>query len=645
MLFGINNLIDLMMSDIKTIMLSAIPTPKRLQPIFLNKAAVHIGISTKISLPIGIQLLLCLCCFWLSPLAFAQPITLITAKTASSYQATIKLDVNPDDDIDINEIRDLLKEHISIQETVGNLRLNNNEWLRLVRSSPTEINALLATLGYFSSRVTIDSLEANKAELTIHLNAKSRVSIVNIAFTGEITSAEKDQSPSIIYLTDSWRLPKGSTFSQEAWSQAKRELLSSMLTQRYPNATIKSSQAKVNPQTNEVALSLTIASGPSVRFGQLKIEGLSRYHESLIHNINPIKPGEVYTQNQLFLLQSGIQETGKFSRVDVRANTQQLDSHQFADIVVSVNEFQQKNVSVGVGASTNTGARVVLNYTDLNLFQRGLLWKSSLRLEQRLQAATSNINFITDARGYRDSINNNVVRTDIEGQVTTAINNGLKRSWGNRNFEQFVGANLLYEFLTIDNETTAFNKAATFAYGLSLRKLDNDLIPTKGVIFSSQLQFAPLESISDGRFLQSQAKLQAFYPLGENTQFLGRLEAGMITGSEKVPATYLFRAGGDQSIRGYGFQTLGIKQGDAVLGGRVLLTGSGELVQWLTPAWGAAAFIDFGNAAEAWRDYEPVYGYGLGARWKSPVGPVGVDIAYGEDTKDYRLHFNLGVSF
>jgi translocation and assembly module TamA len=76
-----------------------------------------------------------------------------------------------------------------------------------------------------------------------------------------------------------------------------------------------------------------------------------------------------------------------------------------------------------------------------------------------------------------------------------------------------------------------------------------------------------------------------------------------------------------------------------------LLTGSGELVQWLTPAWGAAAFIDFGNAAEAWRDYEPVYGYGLGARWKSPVGPVGVDIAYGEDTKDYRLHFNLGVSF
>jgi translocation and assembly module TamA len=635
-----------MMNNIRSIISCAVPTLKRPQPIFLNKVpSAHISKSGKVSLAICIQIALYLCSFSLSPSAFAQAVTLITVKTSSSYQAAIKLDVNPDDEVDINEIRDLLKQHTSIQEAAGNMRLNKNEWLRLVRSTPSEINALLATLGYFSSRVTIDSLDANKAELTIQLNTKSRVSTVNLVFTGEITGVEKDQSPSVIRLTESWRLPKGSSFSQAAWSQAKRELLSSMLTQRFPNAKIKSSQAKVNPKTNEVTLNLTIASGPSVRFGQLKIEGLEHYQESLIHNINPIKPGDVYNQNQLFILQSNIQETGKFSRVNVRANTQQLASDQRADIVVSVNEFQQKNVSVGVGASTNTGARIVLNYTDLNLFQRGLLWKSSLRLEQRLQAATSNINFITDARGYRDSINNNLVRTDIEGQVTTAINNGLKRSWGNRNFEQFVGANLLYEFLTIDNETTEFNKAATFAYGLSVRKLDNDFIPTKGVIFSSQLQFAPLESISDGRFVQSQAKVQVFYPLGESTQFLGRLEGGMIAGSEKVPATYLFRAGGDQSVRGYGFQTLGVKQGDAVLGGRVLLTGSGELVQWLTPAWGAAAFIDFGNAAEAWRNYEPVYGYGLGARWKSPVGPVGVDIAYGEDTQDYRLHFNLGVSF
>lgn len=605
----------------------------------------HTSTSGKNPLAIYIQIILYICCFSLSPSAFAEPITLITLKKSSPYQAVIKLDIVPEDKNDASEIRDLLKQHLNIHEALDNTRLNQSEWLRLVRFLPKEINALLATLGYFSASVTINSVGTKDAELTIDLNQKSKVSAVNLNFIGEIRTEKNNQSPTVSSLTENWLLPKGAFFYQEAWSQAKGELLSSLLAKRYPNAKIQSSQAKVNPNTNEVALDLTINSGPSVRFGEIRIEGLTHYQENLIHNINPIKSGDVYNQSQLFLLQSSVQETGKFSRVDVSAKTQQLASNQLADIVVSVRELEQKRVSVGVGASTNTGARIVFDYTDLNLFERGLLWKSSLRLEQRLQAATSSINFITDARGYRDSINNNLIRTDIEGQVTTAINNGVKRTWGNRNFEQFVGANLLYEFLTIDNDSTEFNKAATFAYGLSLRKLDNDLIPTKGAIFSSQLQFAPFESLSDGRFVQSQAKIQAFYPLGKNTQFLGRLEAGIVAGSENVPATYLFRAGGDQSVRGYGFQTLGVKQGDAVLGGRVLLTGSTELIQWLTPAWGAAAFIDFGNAADAWRNYEPVYGYGLGARWKSPVGPVGVDVAYGEDTKDYRLHFNLGVSF
>jgi translocation and assembly module TamA len=577
--------------------------------------------------------------------SLAESITLLKVKKSSPYQTVIKLAVSNKEKVDTSSLRDLLEDHLSIHEALDNARLNQSEWLRLVRISPNEIKTLLATQGYFSPSVTIESTSTNEAVFIIQPNGKALISAVEINFTGEITTAEKDQSPTVDSLTRNWRLPKGATFSQDAWSQAKRELISTMLAQRYPNAKINSSQASVNPNTKEVTLNLTVSSGPSIRFGQLKIEGLTHYQEDLIRNINPIKSGDVYNQSQLFLLQSSIQDTGKFARVEVSAKTQALSGDDLADIIVNVTELEQKSVSIGVGASTNTGARIVMSYVDRNLFQRGLLWKPTLRLEQRLQAVTSSINFITDANGYRDSINNNLVRTDIEGQVTTAVNNGVKRNWGDRNFEQFVGANLLYEFLTIDNDPTEFNKAATVAYGLSLRKLDNDFIPTKGIIFSSQFQVAPFERLSDGRFVQSQAKIQAFYPLGDRTQFLGRLEAGMVSGSNNVPATYLFRAGGDQSVRGYAFQSLGIKEGDAVLGGRVLLTGSAEMVQWLTTAWGAAAFVDFGNAADSWQNYEPAYGYGLGARWKSPVGPVGVDVAYGEETKSYRLHFNLGVSF
>lgn len=565
-------------------------------------------------------------------------------KKSSPYQTVFKLAETPDE-TDTERIEALLKAHLTIHEALDNPRLDQAEWLRLIQKTPQDAQDLLATEGYFSPDIRLVSSTQNEAVFVITLNTRTTVSVANLTFKGEVTSATTDQPPTVESLQQSWRLPVGQPFTQQAWSEAKGSILTTLLSERYPNAKLEQSQAAIDPKTHQAALSLTFDSGKSVRLGKLQIKGLNHYPPALVTNINPIKPGDVYQQSTLLQFQSTLQETGKFNRVSVSAATQTLSEDGLADVIVDMKEREQKSVSIGVGGSTNTGARVVLNYTDRNLFQRGLLWDTSLRLEQRLQATTSNIAFMTDAKGYRDSINNSVVRTNVEGQITTAINNGVKRTWGNRSFEQFVGANLLYEFLTIDGESTEFNKAATFAYGLNLRKLDNDLIPTKGVIFSSQFQVAPIERLSDGRFLQSQAKLQGFYPLGEKTQFLGRLEVGLVSGSMSVPATYLFRAGGDQSVRGYAFQSLGIKEGDAILGGRVLLTGSTEIVQWLTSSWGAAAFVDFGNAANDWRDYEPAYGYGLGVRWRSPVGPVGVDIAYGEETKDYRLHFNLGVSF
>lgn len=565
-------------------------------------------------------------------------------KNSSPYQTVFKLAETPDE-TDTERIEALLKAHLTIHEALDNPRLDQAEWLRLIQKTPQDAQDLLATEGYFSPDIRLVSSSQNEAVFVITLNTRTTVSVANLTFKGEVSNATTDQPPTVESLQQSWRLPVGQPFTQQAWSEAKGSILTTLLSERYPNAKLEQSQAIIDPKNHQAALSLTFDSGNSVRLGKLKIKGLDHYPPALVDNINPIKPGDVYQQSTLLQFQSTLQETGKFNRVTVSAATQQLSEGGLADVIVDVQEREQKSVSIGVGGSTNTGARVVLNYTDRNLFQRGLLWDTSLRLEQRLQAATSNIAFMTDAKGYRDSINNSVVRTNVEGQITTAINNGVKRTWGNRSFEQFVGANLLYEFLTIDGESTEFNKAATFAYGLNLRKLDNDLIPTKGVIFSSQFQVAPIERLSDGRFLQSQAKLQGFYPLGERTQFLGRLEVGLVSGSMSVPATYLFRAGGDQSVRGYAFQSLGIKDGDAILGGRVLLTGSTEIVQWLTTSWGAAAFVDFGNAANNWHDYEPAYGYGLGVRWRSPVGPVGADIAYGEETKDYRLHFNLGVSF
>ncbi|MEO8312502.1 MAG: BamA/TamA family outer membrane protein, partial [Caldimonas sp.] len=109
-----------------------------------------------------------------------------------------------------------------------------------------------------------------------------------------------------------------------------------------------------------------------------------------------------------------------------------------------------------------------------------------------------------------------------------------------------------------------------------------------------------------------------------------------------------FRAGGDNSVRGYGYRTLGPTINGAVVGGRVLMTGSVELEHALLdrlPALLGAVFVDAGNAADRWNRLHPVFGYGVGLHYRSPVGPLRLDLAYGQDVRQLRLHLSVGVAF
>ena len=159
---------------------------------------------------------------------------------------------------------------------------------------------------------------------------------------------------------------------------------------------------------------------------------------------------------------------------------------------------------------------------------------------------------------------------------------------------------------------------------------------------------ALLPVLTDERFVRVAGKAVYYRPLGEKGELIVRGEMGALGSKEKrgVPAVYLFRAGGDQSVRGYGYQELGVKEGDATVGGRYMLTGSAEYQYWFKPKWAIAAFYDAGNSADTVKAaMTPKSGYGLGGRYKSPVGPINVDVAYGHAVHKFRLHFSLGFTF
>jgi translocation and assembly module TamA len=463
-------------------------------------------------------------------------------------------------------------------------------------------------------------------------------------------------------LKQAWTLKQGSVFRQEDWESAKRALLRSVVQTRYPRAQLVDSQATVDPETHIANLHVVIESGPEMRFGELRIEGLKRYPESVVRNLNQIHPGDYYSEAALQSYQSRLQDTGYFASVEVSGDmsailSEQLDAAAMTPeqnaaaamaplpLLVRVVENKRKNVSAGIGYSTNTGNRASLTYDDLSVF--GLRLKSALTLETKKQTASSNFYFPVTPEGYNDSIGASFERSDISGEVTSVASLAGKRTWGTPLLERNLTLELLTETKTVGGVPSSQSKSLPLTYGVTWRKLDNLLFPTKGYALNAQVGGALLPLFTDEAFVRGYLRGVAYLPLGSSSNAIFRGEAGALASRDKsgVPAVYLFRAGGDQSVRGYAYQELGVPVNGATTGGRYLVTASAEYQYWFKPSYGAAIFYDAGNAGDSFSSLHPKSGYGVGARWKSPVGPINVDVAYGHAVQKYRLHFSLGFTF
>ena len=177
--------------------------------------------------------------------------------------------------------------------------------------------------------------------------------------------------------------------------------------------------------------------------------------------------------------------------------------------------------------------------------------------------------------------------------------------------------------------------------------MDNRLDPRQGTVLMGQIGGGSRAALADQNFVRLHSRVQQYIPLGRRNTLLLRGELGYTWADSRrhIPQDYLFRTGGAGSVRGYAYQSLGIKEGAATVGGRYLAIASAEVTHWLDEDWGVAAFVDAGDAVDSLQDVRLALGYGLGARWRSPAGPLGVDLAYGERMRGFQLHFSLAIPF
>jgi translocation and assembly module TamA len=229
----------------------------------------------------------------------------------------------------------------------------------------------------------------------------------------------------------------------------------------------------------------------------------------------------------------------------------------------------------------------------------------------------------------------------------------LGRTQDTQRFERLYFAELLQSRQSLLADGSVVDAQALSAnYQLVWRELDSVVLPTRG--FSVSLQGGAGQAQSNagraGPFGRLYGRLTGYLPLGAQWYGQARVEAGEVIKSDAVvvPDALGFRAGGDDSVRGYGYRTLTPNVRGQIVSGNVLLTTSVELARPIMASmpsvWGAV-FVDAGRAAQRWADYAPALGYGVGVRWRSPIGPLRADLAWGQELRKLRLHLSVGIAF
>jgi translocation and assembly module TamA len=597
---------------------------------------------------------LALCAMLAATLAFAQGDT-------HSDNYSVRIDAP-------GPLKALLERNLDLMRWRGHAGLDLSQLQHLVKVAPEQVKTLVATEGYYSPTVSAGLETAGPAPVAhviVDPGPPTLVGEVDLELQGFVPFDKGSAPFDANALRQRWTLPSGARFRQADWEAAKRDLVRSVMQSRFPRAQLADSQATVDPDAHRANLKVVVDSGPEMRFGELRIEGLKRYPPSVITNLNKIKPGDEYSEAALQALQGRLQDTGYFSGVEVSADMSAVLDERIGEatgepqpaaprppgannvlpVLVRVTENKMKNVALGLGYSTNTGARAGVSYDDLNVL--GKRMKSNLTYEQRRQNARVDFYWPTTPKGYNDSVGGGYERKNVNGEITRTTSVSATRKWGTPLLEHSLTLEALTEQQTVDDLETNRAKSVPLTYGITKRALDSLVLPTRGYVVSGQLGAAFLPVLTDERFVRAYGRFINYRPLGAKGTLILRGEAGVVASREKagVPATFLFRAGGDQSVRGYGYQQLGVPAGTAIIGGRYLMTGSVEYDYWFKPPWGAALFYDVGNAADTWHELKPKVGYGVGARWRSPVGPVGIDVAYGKAVHEVRLHFSLGFTF
>jgi translocation and assembly module TamA len=459
-----------------------------------------------------------------------------------------------------------------------------------------------------------------------------------------ILKGDSQKDPEFQSLMQNLPLHKGDIFNHTIYEDFKANLAKLAAERGYFSARFVEHRVEIDLDSYEARINLLYDGGRRYHFGDVELTQ-DVLDPARLQLYIPFKKGDPYTLNAVLDLQQALNDSDYFQRVEVSPGQPNVD---LAEIPISVllTPRKRNRYSLGLGYGSDTGARAKLGWQIPRVNRLGHRFNSEAKYSQLGYSISGQyrvpvFNPRTDQIVYSAGLVTE--KTDTSESTVRSIGSSLNRS--RNHWRESISINYQREEFIIANDKGI---SSLLIPGVNWsRTWGNNLIFSLGGLrFDFGLRGASKHLGSDTDFMQMQGGIKAINALGKHARIIARGRLGGTKTQEfnQLPSSVRFFAGGAQSVRGYSYQSLGpVDENGDVIGGKNLMIGSIELERSINDSWALALFYDGGNAIDNLAD-KLERGAGFGIRWKSPVGPVRIDLAsaVSRDGQPWRLHINIG---
>jgi translocation and assembly module TamA len=541
-----------------------------------------------------------------------------------------------------------ISSYLSLGRLADNEQLSEAMFRRLYRKAAKEAAKALEPFGYYSPTISTTKRQVapDKWQVTLTADPGTPIKIteVTINLIGPGTAP-----PRLARAVEHFPLRVGDVLSHQQYEQGKDRLIASALENGYQQAVFRTSRVEVRKQEYSATIQLDLVTGPRYLIGALHFQADFIDHD-LLRKITPVREGAPFSPRALTRIRQSLFNAGYFSSVDINYDLAQVEPDtNKVPITIVLSPTPAHKYGIGLGYGTDTGPRAILEYTNrhLNRFghQLDLHWQPSQRKSDFGGTYTIPIG---DPKRDRLAITGTYTTEDFDNTETETLNAKISfdhfRRWGEYStYLQYLeerydtGSNL-------DSDQMRFLIPGIRG---SVFWADDRLTTRQGLRLTATAIGSDQGLLGDTDFIQATLHAKGIYSFWDKWRIIGRAEIGttLVDDIYELPPSLRFYAGGDQSVRGYGYKKISPTDDEGnLLGGKNLLTYSLELERNLVDAWSGAVFYDSGTVSDTFSNPTMHSGAGVGLRWNGVFGQVRLDLAKALDEDgSWRIHFTLGA--